>query len=206
MWPGSAILAALLRASCLALLLAACSAEPARPHVDPALVRAYAPPGPAGDPWGPIVRDASAESGVPEPLLYAVMWAESRGCQWLNGKPMYGEHGEAGLMQVPPSVYAMIRRHVPIGPDPWVPRDNVRAAAWSLSQFIARYGLPDALAAYEYGPTELDRDRRVGRPLPAETQRYARDVWADARSRAARRASGRRWTDPDRIVCTLAGR
>lgn len=194
----------------LALFIILCAlAGCARPLVvqppDPAQLRAYAPPGLPGDPWGPFVRDAAAEYGVAEPILYAVMWAESRGCQWLNGRVITSVRGEAGLMQIPPSIYAMIRRHVAIGPDPWLPRDNIRAAAWTLGGLIRRYGLPDALAAYEYGPTELDRDRAAGRALPADTQAYRQRVWADAQARAARRAAGRRWTDPDRVVCVWAG-
>ncbi len=187
--------------------LAACapSLSPAPPA--PELVRAYAPPGPRGDPWGPFVREASAESGVAEPVLYAVMWAESRGCQWLNGRPMTAQSGEAGLMQVPPSIYARFRAQsrLPIGQDPWMPRDNIRFAAWALSRYIRDYGLPSALAAYQWGPTELDAARRAGQGLPPATAVYQRDVWADAQDRSVRRAAGRRWTDPDHIVCTWHG-
>ena len=177
------------------------------PPPAPELVRAYAPPGTRGDPWGPFVREASRESGVTEPVLYAVMWAESRGCQWLNGKPMTAKTGEAGLMQVPPTIYQRFRREsrLPIGRDPWMPRDNIRFAAWSLSRYIRTYGLPSALAAYQFGPTELDAARRAGRPLPEATETYQREVWSDAQARMERRAAGRRWTDPDRIVCTWNG-
>ena len=187
--------------------LSGCTPAPSLPQADPALLRAYAPPGPPGDPWGPFIREASAESGVAQPVLYAVMWAESRGCQWLNGRPMQSRTGEAGLMQVPPSIYARFRQQtrLPIGTDPWLPRDNIRFAAWSLSRFIHRYGLPHALAAYVYGPTELDAAEAAGRPLPPTTVTYERGVWADAQSRAARQAAGRRWTDPDRTVCTWGG-
>ena len=187
-------------------LLVACSAI--APPRDPALVQAYAAPGGPGDPWGPFIHEAAAESGVPEPVLYAVMWAESRGCQWLNGRPMQSRTGEAGLMQVPPAIYERFRleSRLPLGRDPWLPRDNIRFAAWSLSRFIRHYGLPRALVAYVYGPTELDAARAAGRPLPKTAVDYERDVWADAQARASRRASGRRWTDPDRVVCEWDGR
>ena len=190
------------------MALTACSPSARIAPPDPALVRAYAPPGPKGDPWGPFVREAARESGVAEPVLYAVMWAESRGCQWLNGKLMTGRTGEAGLMQVRPSIYERLRRQtrLPVGADPWMPRDNIRFAAWTLSGYIRQYGLPTALAAYEYGPTEVDAARRAGRALPPTTVTYQRDVWADAQARAARRDTGARWTDPDRIVCTWNGR
>ena len=197
----------LLPVAALAAFLAGCAPASRIAPPDAAMVRAYAPPGVKGDPWGPFVREASAESGVAEPVLYAVMWAESRGCQWLNGKPMTAKTGEAGLMQIPPSIYQRFRAQtrLPIGADPWVPRDNIRFAAWALARYIRQYGMPVALAAYQYGPTELDTARRTGRALPAATVTYQRDVWADAHARAAKREAGRHWTDPDRIVCTWDG-
>ena len=113
----------------LASLLVSCAPRTPIPGVSPELVRLYSPPGPPGDPWGPFVREAAAEQRIPEELIYAVMYAESRGCQFNMGRPMTSVRGEAGLMQIPPSVYPTIRRHVDLGPDPWLPRDNIRGAA-----------------------------------------------------------------------------
>jgi D-alanyl-D-alanine carboxypeptidase len=190
----------------LAMSLAACApTTPPLSHVDPVLVHRYAPPGPQGDPWGPYVSEASSEFGVPEALIYAVMRAESRGCMWLNGHPMRALSGEVGLMQIPPSIYAMIARRIHVGADPYQPRDNIRAGAYSLSLMIAQFGLPDGLAAYQFGPTELAAARAAGRPPPEATQNYEREVWADYQARLARKARGQRWTDPDHIVCTWPG-
>jgi soluble lytic murein transglycosylase-like protein len=190
----------------VAALLAGCAAQaPAIPRPPPDLVRRYAPPGPPGDPWGPFIRPAAAEFGVPEPLIYAVMRAESRGCQWLNGHPMQALTGEAGLMQIPLPVYAMIRRHIDVGPDPYLPRDNIRAGAYSLSLMIRQFGLPDALAAYQFGPTELAAARAAGGEPPPATQAYQREVWADYQDRVARRARGDDWRGPDQVVCLWPG-
>ncbi len=169
------------------------------------LVRRYAPPGPAGDPWGPFIVAAAAEFDVPDALIYAVMRAESRGCQWLNGHPMRALSGEAGLMQIPPSIYAMIRQRIAAGADPYLPRDNIRAGAYSLSVMIAQFGLPDGLSAYQFGPTELAAARAAHQEAPAATRSYQREVWADYQDRVARRARGERWTGPDRIVCLWEG-
>lgn len=79
------------------------------------------------------MRAAAAEFAVPEPLIYAVMMAESRGCQWLNGHPMRSLAGEIGLMQVPPAIFELIRSRIGGGADPYLPRDNIRAGAYSLS-------------------------------------------------------------------------
>ena len=189
----------------LALLLAASGcADPPPPSP---LVSRYAPPGPPGDPWGPYVTGAAAEFDVPADLIYAVMRAESRGCQWLNGRPMRGENGEAGLMQVYPHLYAaLVRPRIGGDPDPWLPRDNIRAGAWALAQHVRTFGLPAALAAYQWGPTEVASAQRNGRAIPAETAAYVREVWADYQSRAARRAEGRSLPRQGPTVCTWAGR
>jgi soluble lytic murein transglycosylase-like protein len=176
-----------------------------RPHTDPALVHRYAPPGPIDDPWGPFVRESAAEFAVPEPLIYAVMWAESRGCQWLNGHPMRALSGEIGLMQIPPSIYDMIRGRIGGGADPYLPHDNIRAGAYSLSIMARQFGWQDGLAAYQFGPTELAHARAAGQQPPPATQDYERRVWADYLERTDKREKGRRWTGPDRIVCNWPG-
>ena len=187
------------------LCLPAACAAPALPRPAPELVQRYAPPGPRDDPWGPFVRPAAAEFAVPEPLVYAVMMAESRGCQWLNGHPMRALSGEAGLMQIPPAIYAMIRSRIGGGADPYLPRDNIRAGAYSLSVMMRQFGLPDGLAAYQLGPTELAATRAAGHEPPAATREYQRRVWADYLRRVERRDAGRRWADPDQVVCSWAG-
>ena len=194
----------------LALLTQGCATFPApsaTPRGPAELVRRYTPPGPAGDPWGPFIRDAAIEFAVPQDLLYAVMHAESRGCQWLNGHPILGKAGEAGLMQVPPSVYATLSRGpVRGGPDPFLPRDNIRAGAWALAWHIRVFGLPDALAAYQWSPTELASARSTGKPVPEPTQAYVRGVWADYQDRLARRARHRLQPRQGPTECAWAGR
>lgn len=175
------------------------------PQPAPELVARYAPPGPRDDPWGPFVRASAAEFAVPEPLVYAVMMAESRGCQWLNGHPMRSLAGEIGLMQIPPPIYELIRNRIGGGADPYLPRDNIRAGTYSLSIMARQFGLPDGLAAYQFGPTELAAAHVAGRGPPAATQDYERRVWADYLDRVERRSRGRHWTDPDHIVCMWPG-
>ena len=187
--------------------MVACCAPSQTPavRVAPELVQRYAPPGPPDDPWGPLIRPAAAEFGVAEPVVYAVMWAESRGCQWLNGHPMRALTGEVGLMQIYPSIYAMIAKKIGVGSDPYLPRDNIRAGVYALSLMGAQFGWPDGLAAYQWGPTELKAARAHGRSPPEVTQDYQARVWSDAMHRTALRNEGRHWTGPDRIVCTWPG-
>ena len=195
-----------LTALALPLALACCATPGVGPtHPAPELVERYRPPGPQGDPWGPFIRPAAAEFGVPEPVVYAVMWAESHGCQWLNGRPMRAASGEIGLMQVPPATYATIARRIGAGPDPYLPRDNIRAGVYGLSLAMAQFGLPDALGAYQLGPTELRTAWSQGKPTPPATQDYQQRVWADAVRRTALRNQGGHWTGPERIACSWPG-
>jgi soluble lytic murein transglycosylase-like protein len=191
----------------IALLQLAACASHAPPMLRPSqeLVQRYMPAGPDGDPWGPFVRAAADEYAVPAPLIYAVMRAESRGCQWLNGHPMRALSGEVGLMQIPPVVYDMLRKRIAVGSDPYLPRDNIRAGTYSLSMMIRQFGLPDALAAYQWGPTELAAARKAGKQPPEVTQHYEHEVWADYQDRVASQARGEKWTGPDRVVCLWAG-
>ena len=198
---GAAVMAATLA------ILTGCAPASVQPasRVAPELVERYRPPGPAGDPWGPLVRSAAAEFDVPEPVIYAVMWAESRGCQWLNGHPMRALTGEIGLMQVQPTLYPIYAKRIGAGPDPYLPKDNIRTGVYGLSLLVKQFGLPDALAAYQFGPTELRAAWAQGKQPPEPTLDYRKRVWTDALGRAAARDAGGRWTGPDRIVCTWPG-
>ena len=190
----------------LVLVAGGCAAAlPPVVYPSRALIRRYAPPGPEGDPWGPFIQSAAAEFNVPAPLIYAVIHAESRGCQWLNGHVMRALTGEAGLMQVPPPVYAMLRTRIAAGPDPYLPADNIRVGTYSLSVMIGTFGLPDALSAYQFGPTELAALRQAGGSPPPATQAYQREVWAGYQDRLARRSRGESWTGPEEVVCQWPG-
>ena len=206
-WIETSIAAGARMAGFLATMALACCAPATEAlHHQPAeLVQRYAPPGPPGDPWGPFIRPAAAEFGVAEPIIYAVMWAESRGCQWLNGHPMRALSGEIGLMQIPPSIYVWISKRIGTGADPYLPRDNIRAGVYSLSLMRDQFGWPDGLAAYQFGPTELRAAWAQGKAPPPETVDYQQRVWADAQRRMTLRSEGNRWAGPDRIVCQWPG-
>src|SRR5271167_1824946 len=57
--------------------------------------RYYPPPGPASDPWGPYIREASGRFGVPEIWIRSVMRQESGGQE-----DVISWAGAIGLMQV----------------------------------------------------------------------------------------------------------
>ena len=100
------------------------------------------------------------------------MQAESGGQTLLNGRPITSRAGAMGLMQLMPETYKEMRQRYGLGPDPYDPRDNILAGAAYLRQMYNRYGAPGFLAAYNAGPTRLDRVLFEGKTLPGETLRY----------------------------------
>lgn len=173
--PGSA--AGILRAVLLAALvgtLAACAGGSGGPTgaVDGGYARNAPPPGPAGDPWGPYIREASARFDVPEVWIRAVMQVESGGRTHINGRPTVSRAGAMGLMQVMPATYQELRRRYGLGPDPFEPRDNIHAGTAYLREMYDRFGSPGFLAAYNAGPGRYGEYLTGDRGLPAETRNY----------------------------------
>jgi soluble lytic murein transglycosylase-like protein len=117
--------------------------------------------------------EASHEHGLPPALVLAVIEVESR------FDPFAVSHkGALGLMQVLPSTGAPIARRLGI---PWRgpqtlfdPHANLRIGVAYLRELIDRYAnVRAALAAYNWGPGEIDARLRQGGVLPA---RYAERV------------------------------
>src|SRR4051794_41372778 len=89
--------------------------------------RNYTPPGPAGDPWGPYIREASAKYDVPERWIREVMRQESGGKLYgRSGELITSGAGAMGLMQVMPGTYDDLRsRYRELGGDPYDPHNNI---------------------------------------------------------------------------------
>ncbi|TDH60025.1 murein transglycosylase [Dankookia rubra] len=156
-------------------LLAACgqsSQAPATKHV--AAVHgsynrpsSYDPPGPARDPWGPYIRDASRRFDVPERWIREVMRQESGGRIGATS-PV----GAMGLMQVMPGTYRELRGRYGFGDDPYHPYDSIMAGAAYIREMYDLYGSPAFLAAYNAGPRRLEDYLWNSRGLPNETRNY----------------------------------
>ena len=156
-------------------LLAACgqsSQTPSSKHV--AAVHgsynrpsSYDPPGPAGDPWGPYIRDASRRFDVPERWIREVMRQESGGRIGATS-PV----GAMGLMQVMPGTYRELRSRYGFGDDPYHPYDSIMAGAAYIREMYDLYGSPAFLAAYNAGPRRLEDYLWNNRGLPNETRNY----------------------------------
>jgi D-alanyl-D-alanine carboxypeptidase len=157
-------------ATCLALLcaLTACGGRQnhyAGTHYKPS--RYYPPPGPASDPWGPYIHEASGRFGVPELWIRRVMRQESGGQE-----DVISWAGAMGLMQVMPETYDGLRWRYSLGDDPFDPHNNILAGTAYLREMYDRFGAPGFLAAYNAGPNRLDQYLNDGMPLPEETVNY----------------------------------
>jgi hypothetical protein len=161
--------------ACLALLsaLAACGgggpAQHRRVQYNPS--RYYPPPGPASDPWGPYIREASRRFDVPERWVRGVMHQESGGQE-----DVISWAGAMGLMQVMPDTYEGLRSRYNLGDDPFDPHNNILAGTAYLREMYDRFGSPGFLAAYNAGPNRVDRYLNNGTPLPTETVNYVASI------------------------------
>ena len=131
----------------------------------------YQPPGPAWDPWGPYVVEASRRFDVPESWIRAVMHQESDGQEFAVSTP-----GAMGLMQVMPFTYDLMREQYGFGEDAYDPHNNILAGVAYIRQMYDIYGSPGFLAAYNAGPGRLDDFLTRNRPLPAETRHYVASI------------------------------
>ncbi|WP_305670219.1 transglycosylase SLT domain-containing protein [Falsiroseomonas sp.] len=138
----------------------AAASQWARPHT-------YDPPGPAHDPWGPYITQASQRFDIPERWIREVMRQESGGRVSATSRV-----GAMGLMQVMPGTYRELRAKYGLGTDPYHPWDSLMAGTAYLREMYELYGAPGFLAAYNAGPRRLEDYLWGGRGLPAETRNY----------------------------------
>jgi len=137
---------------------------------------AYPVPGPADDPWGPYIDQASTRFSIPPSWIRAVIHQESGGHEYLNGHPITSGAGAMGLMQLMPATYAEMQDRFALGADPYDPRNNIMAGTGYIGILYNKYGAPAFLAAYNAGPARLDDYLATGRSLPNETVNYVASI------------------------------
>lgn len=153
--------------------------------------RSYSAPGPAGDPWGPYIVEASAKYDVPQRWIREVMRQESGGRLYGRGGSLITSGaGAMGLMQVMPGTYDELRARYPeLGNDPFDPHNNILAGTAYIREMYDIYGSPGFLAAYNAGPGRLDDYLTRSRTLPEETRRYVASIGPRLGGEAPNRAS-----------------
>ena len=120
----------------------------------------------ATDKYDRFISDASAQTGVDSRLLKAMIKAESD----FNPRAV-SRKGAMGLMQIMPENFKMLDLR-----NPFDPRQNIRAGARYFQQLYERFNgkLALSLAAYNAGPTAVDRYKRI--PPYRETEEYVQRV------------------------------
>ena len=118
------------------------------------------------DKFDKLISNASKEFNVDSRLLKAMIKAES------DFDPRaISRKGAMGLMQIMPENFKMLDLQNPF--DPW---QNIRAGAHYFQQLYERFNgkLALSLAAYNAGPTAVDRYKRI--PPYKETEEYVSRV------------------------------
>ena len=118
------------------------------------------------DKYDHFIADASDQTGVDSRLLKAMIKAES------DFDPRaVSSKGAMGLMQIMPENFKMLNIENPF--DPW---QNIRAGAEYFQKMYERFNgkLALSLAAYNAGPTAVDRYKKI--PPYQETEEYVRRV------------------------------
>ena len=113
-----------------------------------------------------FISDAAKQTGVDSRLLKAMIKAES------DFDPRaVSRKGAMGLMQIMPENFKMLNLE-----NPFDPRQNIRAGATYFQKLYERFNgkLALSLAAYNAGPTAVDRYKRI--PPYQETEEYVRRV------------------------------
>ena len=113
-----------------------------------------------------FISEASIKYGIPFKLLKALIKVESD----FNPKAV-SKAGAIGLMQIMPANFDALEIT-----NPFNPRENILGGTLYLKQLMTRFEgrLPLVLAAYNAGPTRVERYKKI--PPIKETENYVKKI------------------------------
>lgn len=116
-----------------------------------------------------VVQEAQNQ-GVDPGVALGVARNETGVCQWNpDGSVIIGKAGEVGLFQLMPATAATL------GVDPYDVNQNIRGGVRYLKDLFQRYGSWDkALAAYNWGPSKVDKAVVQGTSIPSTVIAYVK--------------------------------
>jgi soluble lytic murein transglycosylase-like protein len=119
-------------------------------------------------PIAAMLDAAAAINKIPATLARAVAWVESRG----NPRAESGV-GARGIMQLMPGTAQQLGVT-----DPFDPEQNIAAGVEYLAKLLKKYGGSEvhALAAYNWGPGNVDKAIASGKAFPEQVLQYTRNV------------------------------
>jgi soluble lytic murein transglycosylase-like protein len=104
----------------------------------------------------PLVAEAASDNGIPQDLIYGVIWVESR----FNPEAV-SPVGARGLMQLMPKTADYLADCIDwsASPDAFDPEFNIAAGSYYIKRLIDQFDGDEelALAAYNAGPTKIRR-------------------------------------------------
>jgi soluble lytic murein transglycosylase-like protein len=119
-----------------------------------------------------LITAEAQRQGVDPAVALAVAKTESGICQWRpDGSTVTSSVGAIGVMQLMPGTAAAL------GVDPYDVNGNIRGGVTYLKQLFQKYGSWDqALAAYNWGPGNLDNANAKGTSIPGDVWNYVKGV------------------------------
>jgi len=119
-----------------------------------------------------LITQEAQRQGVDPTLALSVAQTESGVCQWApNGNVVTSGAGAIGVFQLEPATAAQL------GVDPTDVNQNISGGITYLKQLYSKYGTwEQALAAYNWGPGNVDKAAAAGTSWPVSVYNYAAGI------------------------------
>jgi soluble lytic murein transglycosylase-like protein len=128
--------------------------------------------------WVPVINTAENAHGIPPDLLARMAYQESHFRQEVIDGSTVSPAGALGILQLMPQYFSTVQRSRPFVAGDVV--DQISEAAQYLASLYTQFGdWGAALAAYNFGPGNVNKYLAGTVALPAETSKYVNDILAD---------------------------